>query len=545
MEKVKILCSGFIENFDEKEMTLEAIYKNIVEKLKISNENSTFSLFESHGLVAYFEYRGKDIEFILSKSTFEENILYYITIKYNEDEVISLDDLDLDQNVLYNLKVDIKHALEKLYSNIYWQKDTQNEKIVTYLYFKVHEVENRFKHLISDYMIRKYTVDWFKNNMSYEIYQKHQSNLSWFKKSKYDTFKNIRTEMFEFKDVDLIKILKESRIDGKIAWEKEKFDVIFGYDIEHIISEISQMRKIIDNSKPICSELAEDMINITESILHRFNNAEHIINRKLKSQEQKDIILQIREEKNSSNLGSAYVYEDEFIEEQYIIQELSYREDIREFFKLLRDYRDEIKVQVTEIKENYSDIFSFIDSSKVEESKQKLKYVNEIIHLSDQFSRDRFDRYISIMKDSKGIELMRDEMEELSRKKLSNISDVMGKIAIFKIEELEEGKVVELVDMIGNILKVEVENWFAQSVDKFDQVFFNIEYNGEECAEYKGKIEVSYLDYDFMHESVNKPLWPNKIDVDISKLTEYVKKFKQKNTELFDEIMVKLNKVKK
>lgn len=545
MEKVKILCSGFIENFDEKEMTLESIYKNIVEKLKVSNENSTFSLFESHGLVAYFEYREKDIEFILSKSTFEENVLYYITIKYNEDENMSLDNLDLNKNVLYNLKVDIKHVLEKMYSNIYWQKDTQNEKIVAYLYFKVHEVENRFKHLISDYMIRKYTVDWFKNNMSYEIYQKHQSNLSWFKKSKYDTFKNIRTEMFEFKDVDLIKILKESRIDGKIVWEKEKFDVIFGYDIEHVISEISQMRKIIDNSKPICSELAEDMIDITESILHRFNNAEHIINRKLKSQEQKEIIQQIREEKSSSNLGSAYVYEDEFIEEQYIIQELSYREDIRDFFKLLREYRDEIKVQVTEIKENYNDIFSFVDSSRVEESKQKLKYINEIIHLSDTFSKERFEKYISIMKDPKGMELMRDEMEELSRKKLSNISEVMGKIAIFKIEELEEGKVVELVDMIGNILKIEVENWFAQSVDKLDQVFFNIEYNGEELAEYKGKIEVSYLDYDFMHESANKPLWPNKIDVDISKLTEYVKEFKQKNTELFDEIMVKLNKVKK
>lgn len=351
--------------------------------------------------------------------------------------------------------------------------------------------------------------------------------------------------MFEFKDIDLITILKESRIDGKIVWEKEKFDAIFGYDIEHIISEISQMRKVIDNSKPICSELAEDIVGITESILHRFNNAEHIINRKLKSQEQKEIIQQLREEKSSSNLGSAYVYEDEFIEEQYIIQELSYREDVREFFKLLRDYRDEIKSQVTEIRENYGDIFSFIDSSRVEESKQKLRYVNEIIHLSDKFSKDRFDRYISIMKDSKGIELMRDEMEELSRKKLSNISDVMGKIAIFKIEELEEGKVVELVDMIGNILKIEVENWFAQSIDKRDQVFFNIEYNGEELAEYNGKIEVSYLDYDFMHESVNKPLWPDKIDVDISKLTEYVKKFKQKNTELFDEIMVKLNKVKK
>lgn len=545
MEKVKILCSGLKGNYKEDGITLETLYNTIIEKLGISKEKATFSLFESHGLVAYFEYFEKDIEFILSKSTFEENILYYITIKYREESTDSLDKLNLNDDVLYNLKIKIKDIIEDIYEHIYWQKDTQNEKVLSYLYFKVHEIENRFKHLVSDYMIRKYGVEWFRNNVNHNLYATHQANMTWFKKSKYTVFRNIRTEMLEFKNIDLIKILKESHMDGRIIWEKEKFDTIFGPDIEFILEEISHMRKVIDNSKPVCKELSEDILSITEKILLRFNNAEHIINRKLKSQEQKDIIQQIREEKSSSNIESAYVYEDEFIEEQYIIQELAYREDVKIFFKLLKTYKEDLKTQIQEIKDNHKDVFGYIDSHKIEDAKQKLKLMNEVVHLGEDFSKERFEKYISIMKDEKGIELMKNELEEITRQKVAKISDLIGKISIFKIEELEERKTIELVDLVGNFLKIEVENWFAQSSEKKDTVLLITEYNGERVSEFDGKIEVTYLDYDFMHESVNKPLWPDEISVDIEALTKYVDNFKQKNEELFREIMVKLNKVKK
>lgn len=545
MEKVKILCSGLKGTYKDEGITLEVLYNIIIEKLEISKEKATFSLFESHGLVAYFEYFEKDIEFILSKATFEENVLYYITIKYREDSIGSLDQVDLNEDVLYKLKIKIKDIIEGIYENIYWQKDTQNEKILSYLYFKVHEIENRFKHLISDYMIRKYGEEWFKTILNNSFYVTHQANVTWLKKSKYTVFRNIRTEMLEFKNVDLIKMLKETRIEGRLIWETEKFDTIFGHDIELILSEISHMRKFIDNSKPVCKELSEDILNITEKIFLRFNNAEHIINRKLKSQEQKDIIQHIREEKSSSNIGSAYVYEDEFIEEQYIIQELSYREDIKTFFKLLKTYKEDLKTQIQEIKENHKDVFNYIDSNKVEDAKQKLKTMNEVVHFGDVFSKERFEKYISIMKDEKGIELMKNELEEITRQKVTKIADLIGQISIFKIEELEERKVVELVDLAGNFLKIEVENWFAQSMEKKDTVLLITEHNGSRVSEYDGKIEVTYLDYDFMHESVNKPLWPDEINVDIEKLTKYVESFKQKNGELFNEIMVKLNKVKK
>lgn len=545
MEKVKILCSGLKSTFDKEQITLEALYNNIIEKLEIAKENATFSLFESHGLVAYFEYLEKDIEFILSKSTFEENVLYYITIKYKDESRTSLDELNLNEDILYNLKIKIKDIIEGIYENIYWQKDTQNEKILAYLYFRVHEIENRFKHLVSDYMIRKYGVDWFKNNVNHTLYAAHQSNMTWFKKSKYTVFRNIRTEMLEFKNIDLIKMLKDTHIEGKSIWDKEKFDVIFGQDIEFILGEISHMRKVIDNSKPVCKELSEDILNITEKIFLKFNNAEHIMNRKLKSQEQKDIIQEIREEKNSHNIESAYVYEDEFIEEQYIIQELSYREDIKEFFKLVKTYKENLKTQIQEIQENHKDVFSYINSSRVEDAKQKLKTINEVVHLGEDFSKERFEKYITIMKDEKGIELMKNELEEITRQKVSKISELVGKISIFKIEELEERKTVELVDLVGNLLKIEVENWFAQSTAKKDLVSLTTEYNGNRVSEYDGKIEVTYLDYDFMHESVNKPLWPDEIKVDIEKLTKYVENFKQKNEELFNDIVVKLNRIKK
>ena len=545
MEKVKLLCSGLKDSLEKKEITLEELYNRIIEKLDIVKDNGSFSLFENHGLTACIEYQGKDLEIISSRATFEENILYYITVKYNEGKNDSFERISLEDSLFYALKIKVKDAVSEIFENIYWQKDTQNEKILTNLYFKVHQIENRFKYLISDYMIRKYGSEWIKTNITYDFNIKSQTNITWTRKSKYTVFKNIKSEILDFRNVDLIKMLKGSCIEGKSVWEREKFDSIFGSDIEFIIDDIAIMRQFIDNSKPICKEVFNDILEVSSGVEHLLNNAEHIINRKLKSKEQKEIIQHIREEKNKDNIEEAYVYEDEFIEEQYIVQELSCTAEMNNFFEEINSFKESIKNQIKEIKEKNKDIFSYINSKEVDESRKKLKILNSIVHFGNDFSGKRFQTYIEMMKDEKGIELMKNELEVLVREKTIKISESIDEINVFRIEDMEEGSIITIKDIMGNVLKLEVENWFAKSMERKEQVFISAEYNNQTIEDIKGIIEVTYLNYDFMHDSVNKPLWPDKITLDLEKLTEYISEFKNKNEEQFKQIMLKLEEVKK
>lgn len=260
MENIKILCINIKkeDEFEEKSIVYD-VYSRIKEKIEISDENVKYKIYEDYGLLeqdeeeteileveSNFKYMDEKYRMTISKSTFSnDNAILYVDLEFIEDTIR----VDAQSGMiisLYDFKIKLKDVLGKLYQEVHWQEDTQNESLSTSLYSKVHNIENRFREIINEYMIRVYGVDWFKNNIHPDYYKKYEDFSKWFRKSKYHTFKNIKTELFNLQITDLIQMLKESYAEEHV---------------NKVNSSINTIKNILkDNANQV---LKEDVIDLS------------------------------------------------------------------------------------------------------------------------------------------------------------------------------------------------------------------------------------------------------------------------------------------
>ncbi|GAA0123463.1 hypothetical protein UT300018_27810 [Clostridium faecium] len=576
MENIKILCINIKkeDEFEENSIVYD-VYAKIKEKVEITDENVKYKTYEDYGLVeqdeeeteileveSNFKYMGERYSMTLSKSTFSnDNAILYVDVDFIEDTV-RVDETGVIIS-LYDFKIKLKNVLGKLYQEVHWQKDTQNESLSTKLYSKVHNIENRFREIINEYMIRVYGVGWFKNNIHSDYYKKYEDFSKWFRKSKYHTFKNIKTELFNLQITDLIEMLKESypeeyvnKVNSSIntirnilkdkadqvlkedvlgltsIWEKEKFSNIFGEDIETIWESFSNMRNMIAHNKPICKELFEDICNNVSDLEARFEQSERILNRKIKSNEE---ILRMKF--YDDQMDRFYLQDcdlEELPDEEEIIERITDNEDIITLFNSFEEYKSEFSSYVEEILGYFSEVFDYIDLSDIEDAKEKLNLLNEVLHYDNKYEKCRFEKYINAMHDQQGLELIKEDFEDIIENMTHQFEEVTEKIEYDDISDFQEGVIAKLANIEGQNLEVEIVDWFCPERGSSDTIHVKVRYRGKEEA--RGIIEKSYGDYEILDDTYPMPTHSDDLYINIDEVNEYLDGFKNNNCGILEEL---------
>lgn len=296
-------------------------------------------------------------------------LIHKQTYKMGVDEELNTLEVTImtnNEDEIYDFKVKIKDILKKYYKEIFILMDTHNQILCSQLYSKIYRVENRFRELINSYMVKKYGVAWFKQNIKDEFQTKSKQYAGWYNKN-YVDFKDIQSEIFNLQTDDLIKMLEKSYIDqlsksdvdlitslkdklndkATLVFQEKYLNLksIWETDIKGILpdnfnetwKEFTNMRNMIAHNKPICKMLRDDienMITKLEQILDIFNSRLDIKLTSLEKQEAKWIEAEIN---------------DDFCCEEAGIEKLPDRDDVL----------DEI-FECDEIQELYSSVDEFV-----------------------------------------------------------------------------------------------------------------------------------------------------------------------------------------
>ncbi len=281
----------------------------------------------------------------LSRDTFGDKILIGCEISTTENNI-----------TLFGTAYDLKIIAIELFnrtcsnSNIFLLQDYNNELICQSAYIEIHKIENRFRNILTRYLMKKYGKLLLSKSLKKDV----DDYSKWFKKevkSKYKTFKRINTDycnldfsklpkVLDLKDsqcvgedgtsavseVELLEnlldddanmddVLKQiAKVHGQInsranifddkpsKAEKDEAVQIFGTaeilkseDLRDILdkefrtiweNDLSKMRNMVAHNKPICKELHDDIISTCQTINTKFDKCIEYIENEFYSDEE-------------------------------------------------------------------------------------------------------------------------------------------------------------------------------------------------------------------------------------------------------------------
>jgi hypothetical protein len=474
------------------------------------------------------KFNKKEFEVVLSRKTYGGTVLIECSIEYDGDEKLF--------GSVYDFKIKIKEWLDKYCKPIYWIHDENNIEICTEAYKSIHNAENKFRQILSLFMMRK-CGDIYLNKKLEEEFNRYSD---FYKKSSYTDFKNINSKLYNIGFSNLPKLLDmkitqviveeekciKEMIDevinlldniGDITYaykeiEKQKSklnseilkinreECIFNTEILSILDDnfkfkwgtLSGMRNMVMHNKPICKKLYDDINRLCNEIGEKFKiclddlescfyTEEEFIYDCLcdENAERQQYYLEFIDQERE-NLGIQFQ-----LSEEYVMDELSeHHQEIRELMSVL----DEIH----ELSLNMENIYGDID-----EIREYLKGIEE----------KKFIKQLSDLCDKLGIQI---NIEEFNI--LEGIEDIVD---LFIYKMVNNSNIEDLYDNL--VEKTKIDREF--SIDKIavfvdcEGAEYNLYIQGElnpedegtdflECIIYKNEeilrkayIEVNYGNY--------------------------------------------------
>jgi|GEM_PF-5805278 len=317
MEKIK-----FLGNYLKNDLDVELIFKNIIADIKLIGEceeeyynTGQYTLINPDDILITcllkMNIEANTYQILLHKQTFER--------KTKEDlNILEIEITTNDSDDIYNVKIKVKNILKKYYKELFILMDTHNQTLCSQLYSQIHKVENRFREEINRYMVRKYGVGWFKENIKDEFQTKSQNYAGWYK-NKYADFRDIQSEVFNLQTDDLIKMLEKSyinkldksevdeinklkdRLNDKaiLVFQNEYLSLqsIWDTDIKGMLpddfndswKEFTNMRNMIAHNKPICLKLKQDIEEMVKKLEEILDGLKSNIDIKLTSIEKREV----------------------------------------------------------------------------------------------------------------------------------------------------------------------------------------------------------------------------------------------------------------
>ncbi len=367
MEYIKILCCGK-ENGELSSISLllERM-KNVlgitIKKISgvcladftqedIDEENEEY--YEPFELTSEFVYQSKECQMNAERITKSGKRCIYLNIQYSEDDDISL----LASSIWYEFKEKMIELLHGNYEQIFWLADSQNMKIATDLYGRLHILENYLREIINSYMSIRHGGDWFEK-YSYEDYMNKYLKFSeWFRDSQYDLYKKVDNHLYNLEIDDIFVALKAAKkkqitnvvkraledikkhekekateiasvelLDSPSLWVEENFDEIFSKTVVgRWKNDLSKRRNMVAHNKMICRDMYNDTVVTIDYFQNEFEKAEELLKRRIKSEEILAANRLQREDEEAMNLEYCDI-RSELLDEQDIIERLNETDD--------------------------------------------------------------------------------------------------------------------------------------------------------------------------------------------------------------------------
>ena len=546
MEYIKILCCGK-ENGELSSISLllermKSVLGITIKKMTgvcladftqedIDEENEEY--YEPFEVESEFVYQSKECRMDAERITKGGKRYIFLNIKYSEEDDISL----LKSSIWYEFKEKMIGLLYGNFEQVFWLADSQNMKIATDLYGRLHILENYLREIINSYMSVKHGGDWFEK-YSYEDYMNKYLKFSeWFRDSQYDLYKKVDNHLYNLEIDDIFVALKAAKkkqitnvvkraledikkherekateiasvelLDSPSLWDEENLDEIFSKTVVgRWKNDLSKRRNMVAHNKMICRDMYNDTVAAIDYFKNEFEKAEELLKRRIKSEEILEANRLRREDEEAMNLQYCDI-RSELLEEQDIIERLNETDD---FICLSGIINDRI----------------FDISEKVEDALLSLKYIRENLQEETFFEEDELmrkdllEKYIGLGdthylystwktllegKVTKEIyRLIEDSLQDhlLSiEQKLKNIED-----SVFYVDLncFSEGDLIRLQDYAGNEFSVNVSGWFCPERGSSNEVYVNWIENGVNRV--YGGIYISYGDYEMTEDDIPIP----------------------------------------
>ncbi|MFC9777383.1 hypothetical protein [Paenibacillus chitinolyticus] len=340
----------------------------------------------------------------LEKRSFsDENVIMELTI-FSHKQYTGLAD------ELYQLKLLTKTTLNTLFKGVYWQKDTQNEKVCAELYASIHVLENRFREVIVKFMVNKFGFDWTRKLTS-SLVDKIQLYSKWYRDN-YDDFKSVKTEIFNLQINDLIALLEaayEKQIisesdftksitkEGlgaeeikqlieqykenatiKSVWEKYFLDAL-GDNFPNDWEFLKNTRNMVAHNKPVCLKLYSDTNGAIEKLTEVFDGVEEKFNNIFITREDieiENLWFEHEIQERYADFEEIYLEEagiEPLPSEEDVLEEITEHEDIQQIFNISEEYVHSFRSLVEETRELLENGSDNLDFSAPDVIRIKLK----------------------------------------------------------------------------------------------------------------------------------------------------------------------------
>lgn len=200
------------------------------------------------------KFHEKIFEVILSRRTYGEFILIECSIEYDKEDKLF--------ESVYEFKISIKEWMNKYFKPIYWIQDDNNIEICTDTYKNIHNIENKFRKILSLFMMRK-CGDIYLNKKLEDEFNRYSD---FYNKGSYTDFKNINSKLYNIGFSNLPELL-DMKVTQVIV-EEEK-------NIKEIIDEITNLLSNIGDMTYAYKEI-EKQKNKLSSKISKINREEYI-----------------------------------------------------------------------------------------------------------------------------------------------------------------------------------------------------------------------------------------------------------------------------
>lgn len=364
------------------------LFNDIKNNIKYDSDTSieTHSKNFSDEILRYakrkIRYENREFVVAISRRTYGSTILIEIGIEYDDNEV----DSNLFSSI-YSFKMQIKEWIKKICKPVYWIQDDNNSMICSNAYIKIYNIENKFRQILSIFMMRKCGDIYLTRDLN----EQYTDYSRFYNENAYIDFKDINTKLFnidflklpnlldmnisqavieekgtikqlvdeiilllsdvgnvtyEYKEIDQMKKRLNSEIN-KINTSEHIFDEnilsVLNNDFREKWNRLSGMRNMVMHNKPICKFLHSDIEGLCEEIEEKFNKCLSNIEMCFYTEEEYIYDCLCDESAESDE------YEFEFIEQERENRGIQFRLDKDYVIEYLSEECSEISDLITEL----------------------------------------------------------------------------------------------------------------------------------------------------------------------------------------------------
>ena len=561
MEYIKILCCGK-ENGELSSISLllermKSVLGITIKKITgvcladftqedIDEENEEY--YEPFELTLEFVYQAKECLMNVERITKSGRRYIYLNIQYSENDDISL----LVSSIWYEFKERMIELLHGNYEQIFWLSDSQNMKIATDLYGRLHILENYLREIINSYMSIKHGGDWFEK-YSYEDYMNKYLKFSeWFRDSQYNLYKKVDNHLYNLEIDDIFVALKAAKkkqitnvvkraledikkhekekateiasvelLDSPSLWAEENFDEIFSKTVVgRWKNDLSKRRNMVAHNKMICRDMYNDTVATIDYFQNEFEKAEELLKRRIKSEEILAANRLQREDEEAMNLEYCDI-RSELLEEQDIIERLNETDDFICLSGIINDSISDISGKVEDTPLSLKDIRESLQEETFFEDDELIRkdLLEKYIELGD--THYLYSTWKALLEGKVTKEIYRLIENALQDHLLSieqKLKNIRNSVFYVDLSCFSEGDLVRIKDYAGNEFAVNVSGWFCPERGSSDEVYINWIENGVNRV--YGGIYISYGDYEMTEDDIPIPCVEDELVVKVSEVND-------------------------